>query len=113
MEFFQKHKTLFTSILTTSIMVILIYLVIIHDPNVKTRTTNHFANSDLVIEDMYEDGGDNYLVLSDSKNGFTVTIKNSAHYDKYQIGETIDANRYVAVHEDGTEEIIYYFSEKK
>ena len=112
-DFYLKHKNQFATILSASITVLLIFLVIIHDPAIKTRTSNHFTNSNLTVLDMYTDGDDTYMILEDKENDFTVTIKNSIRYDSYQIGQTINANRYITVHEDGKEEVIYFFTDKK
>lgn len=112
-DFYLKHKNHFVTILSASITVLLIFLVIIHDPAIKSRTTDHFTNSNLTVLDMYTDGDDTYMILEDKENDFTVTIKNSIRYDSYQVGQTINANRYITVHEDGKEEVIYFFTDKK
>lgn len=110
----EKHRVGIRSVLATLIIMLLIYLVIIFEPNVKQHTIERFTNSNLVVDNKYtdNDGKDNYIVLRDDENDFVVTIKNSAYYDSYTIGDTINANRYVMVHQDGEEELIYYFSEK-
>ena len=108
----NRRKQWIRSIIASVVIILLIYLVVIYDPGVKERTLERFMNSDLVVEDMYQENEDTYLVLKDSENDFTVTVKNSAYYSNYSIGQTINANRYIMVHEDGTEELIYYFSDK-
>ena len=109
----KKHKQTITNIITSIIIFILIIFVIAYNPDVKSHTVEQFTNSILVVDNMYTDAEDSYLVLRDDKNDFIVTIKNSVYYDKYEIGDHINANRYVTVHQDGTEEIIYYFTERK
>ena len=108
----NRRKQWIRSIIASVIIILLIYLVIIYDPGVKERTLERFMNSDLVVEDMYQENEDTYLVLADSENDFTVTIKNSSYYNNYKVGEVINANRYIMVHDDGTEELIYYFSDR-
>lgn len=111
-EFYSKYKNQIVTILGAGITAVLIFMIVIHDPTIKNRTADHFTNSDLVVSDMYEDGADTYMILTDEKNDFKVTIKNSTRYETYHIGQTINANRYITVHEDGKEEIIYFFTEK-
>jgi hypothetical protein len=108
----NRRRQWIRSIVASVIIIILIYLVVIYDPVAKEKTLERFMNSDLVVEDMYQENENTYLVLKDSENDFTVTVKNSTYYDNYSIGQTITANRYIMVHEDGTEELIYYFSDK-
>ena len=112
-SFVEKHKTTLTSILTTIIIFSLIYFVIVYNPDARNHTVEQFSNSSLIVDNMYEEDGNTYLVLRDDHNEFVVTIMNSTYYNKYNVGDSINANRYVTVHQDGTEEIIYYFSEKK
>lgn len=110
-----KIKNLFISIICTLITIGLILLIIFSDPEIKNFTVQQFSNSQLTVDGKYEDQetGDTYLILKDLDNNFTVTIKNSIYYDSYQTADTIVANRYATIHEDGTEEIVYYFSEQK
>ena len=61
----------------------------------------------------YDQGKNTYLVLKDCRNNFSVIVQNSAYYDVYSEGQYINANRYVMIHKDGTEEIVYYFTERK
>ena len=102
------------SILTTLITVGLIVIVICYNPEVKDRAVQKFSNSKLIVTEKYTDEeGNTYLILNDESNEFTVTIRNSSNYDNYQTSDVINANRYVMIHDDGDEEVVYYFSEKQ
>lgn len=110
-----KLKNFIISIFTTLITIALILLVIFSDSTLKRFTVQQFSNSKLTVEGKYEDQdtGDTYLILKDLDNDFTVTIRNSVYYDSYQTSDEIIANRYAMIHQDGTEEVVYYFSEQK
>ena len=110
-----KLKNFIISIFTTLITIGLILIVIFSDRNVKNFTVQQFSNSKLTVDGKYEnpETGDTYLILKDLDNDFIVTIRNSVYYDSYQTADVIIANRYATIHQDGTEEVIYYFSEQK
>ncbi len=110
-----KLKNFIISIFTTLITVGLILLIIFSDPKVKNFTVQQFSNSTLTVEGKYidQDTGDTYLILKDLDNDFTITIRNSVYYESYQTSDEIVANRYAMIHQDGTEEVVYYFTEKK
>lgn len=114
-EVSPKLKNFIISIFTTLITILLILIVIFYDPNVKNFTVQKFSNSTLTVDGKYvdQDTGDTYLILKDLDNDFTVTIRNSVYYDSYQTSDEIIANRYAMIHDDGTEEVVYYFTEQK
>jgi hypothetical protein len=109
----QSNKNLIISILGSIITVILIFMVIMYQPDIKHYTVESFTNSTLKVENKYDQAGITYLVLKDEVNNFSVIIQNSVYYDAYSVDQIINANRYVMLHSDGTEEIIYYFTERK